>query len=367
METNDTYGNQFEPGLEVFDFELYHNSSHERGFISSSRVGITICVGNFIINSLVLLLILCFQTTKKQFVMSQIANIAIMDILMCLCVDTVTIYHNIHPWSLGQTICEAWLVLDVLLPFNAYLGIILMNADRLMFAVKPSFYFRLFKNVQTRRLYLVIPWIISSVLIVPIWLLCDVPMQHIPFMCVYAITESAGTASSVVSLFVPSAIVGLLVLLLLVTLAYGLPKNLQEFHNLTIEDHFDNPRVILRRHNSLIIALCIVDVAALTMQLPFGTLSVMEPQCLADPCTSIIELMFALSWLRSATPGVRGLIWFLFTEIKLSCCFCMRSKYADSNRRPLVENVPMTSTMNTQHEQLISVSGCEKVNEKRLL
>ncbi|KAK6179537.1 hypothetical protein SNE40_011869 [Patella caerulea] len=347
------YSKSSDLGVAEFDLSAYANSSHERGFINSAKVGISICVWNIAVNLLLIFFILCFRRTRRQFVMIQITNIAVIDLLTSVLVDTLTIYYEFGQWKLGQTMCEAWLILDVMLPFAAFLGIMLLNFDRLIFAMRPSFYYTLFNQLPHRCIYLATPWVLSSIIIVPIWLFCEVPVNTIGlhFMCIYALTERAMVASSVISLFLPCMALIVLTVLVLVTVVSQMPTNLNEFSSVTFEEHRLSQRALRKRHYSIVLALCIVSFCALVMQLPFGTISLLQPQCIEEPCTSILELLQNLSWLRSATPGVRPIIWFLFTEIRFSCCCCVHAE-SDSTAP---EAVPMTSY--THQEALTSVSN----------
>ncbi|XP_050402741.1 5-hydroxytryptamine receptor 1B isoform X3 [Patella vulgata] len=324
-----------DPGVAEFDLSSYANSSHERGFINSAKVGISICVWNIAVNLLLIFFILCFRRTRRQFVMIQITNIAVIDLLTSALVNTLTIYYEFEQWKLGQTMCEAWLILDVMLPFAAFLGIMLLYFDRLIFAMRPSFYYRLFNQLPHRCIYLAIPWVLSSIIIVPIWLFCEVNTIRLHFMCIYALTESAMVASWVIALFLPCMGLIMLTVLVLVTVVNQMPTNLNEFSSVTFEEHRLSQRAQRERHYSIVLALCIVSFCALVMQLPSGT----------------IILPKNLSWLRSATPGVRPIIWFLFTEIKFSCCCCVHAE-SDSTAP---EAVPMTSY--THQEALTSVSN----------
>ncbi|XP_046559082.1 5-hydroxytryptamine receptor 1B-like [Haliotis rubra] len=336
----------------------YHNSSYERGFVHSAGFGIFICLWNFLVNSVIIFLLLCRRQTHNQYIYTQVVNLAVSDLAYSMLVDTVTIYYELEPWRLGQHVCKAWMILDAILPFVSLIIIIALNVDRLIFALLPKVYYTLFSKWSLRCLVILMPWVVSSIILSPLWLLSSVQEPH-PEFCIYGITGEAFLASSLISLYIPAITIMVLTVLVLVTVIGGLPDELGEITSITFIGQRLDMRIIKRVHRSVVTSLCLINFCTLAMQLPYGAISMLQPNCVDTTCESTVKMMQALSWLRSACPGIRPLFWLLIPEVRQCSCNC-----SDDDQDVVTEqtdHIEMASA-NTGQEQLLNSSLCRNEN-----
>ncbi|XP_076444229.1 uncharacterized protein LOC143282466 [Babylonia areolata] len=381
---------------------LYHTSSHERGFIHSARIGTVITVLNILLNLLLIVLVLLRRSTRVQFVYQQIVNLALSDLAFSVMVDPFTVYFDLQPWRLAPGYCVAWMVLDAALPFVSFLCLIVLNVDRLLFAISPTLYHRIFRRAGLRGLVFLLPWTLGLGVLVPLWLLTAVawPQRGI---CLYGVTKRAAVASAVTSLYVPCVLLIVLSVLILVTIIGGMPQDLQEASSLrhqhqhqhhrhqhqhspqppsspththaptsvqhvtvvrqgsgggggggglhphpstdlvtlttpTLQDggragggglEAETPEV-KRGHRSLVVALCVLNLLTVITQLPYGAISMLEPECVEPSCHSTIKLIQALSWMRSVTFSLHPVCLVLLTRIRQACLLASYSSASSS-------------------------------------
>ena len=329
---------------DVIDYTNLHNSSHERGFVQSALFGIFACVWSVVLNSLLTLLIVCQPQIRAQFVFSHVLSLSISDFLYSTLVDIITVYFDLKPWNLGTHVCKAWMILDVLIPFVSLLIMIILNLDRLLFAISPISYLRLFHKRISRIVALVLPWLIGSVILVPLWLFTTT-LEPSPSMCIYGITQEAAVTSSVVSLFLPCVFIMVLTVFILASLIGGLPQDLNEFVSLTFTGgDRTSTKIIKKKHIGIVVALTFVNFFTLVLQLPFGAISMLQPECMDPTCSSTLKMLQALSWLRSANPGIRPLFWILITELRHVCCSCCEVTSTAANEITRMEMTSVTTT-----------------------
>ncbi|XP_041368216.1 D(1)-like dopamine receptor [Gigantopelta aegis] len=345
------------------DYPVLHNSSHERGFVQVALFGIFACVWSLVFNSLLILLIVCQSQVRSQFVFNHVISLSISDFLYSSLVDIITAYYDLMPWKLGPHVCKAWMILDVMIPFVSLLIIIILNLDRLLFAISPISYFRLFHRKIFRLAALVLPWIIGSVIVVPLWLLTST-VEPKPGMCIYGITQEAAVTSSVISLFLPCVFIIILTVFILATLIGGLPQDLNEFVSLTFNgSDRTSTKTIKKKHTGVVVALTFVNFFTLVLQLPFGAISILQPECMDPTCSSTLKMLQALSWLRSANPGIRPVFWILITELRHICCSCCDVTSTSSNEMRLMEMTSVTNT-NLTNEPILSEHSPEEMNKQ---
>ncbi|XP_071112619.1 beta-3 adrenergic receptor-like [Haliotis cracherodii] len=339
----------------------YHNSSYERGFVHSAGFGIFICLWNFLVNSFLIILLICRRQAHNRYIYAQIVNLAASDLAYSMLVDTVTVYYELEPWQLGQHVCKAWMILDAILPFVSLIIIITLNLDRLIFALRPPLYYKLFCKWLSRSLVILVPWVVSSGILSPMWLLSSVQEPH-PEFCIYGITGEAMLASSLISLYIPAINIMVLTVLVLVTVIGGFPDELGELTSVIFNGQRLDKKTIKRGHRSIVMSLCMVNFCTLAMQLPFGAISMLQPNCVDATCESTVKMMQALSWLRSACPGIRPLFWILVPEIRQACCGCLNRSEDDLDIvTEQTDHIEMASA-NSGQEQLLNSSHCRNEN-----
>nr|KAG5705967.1 hypothetical protein BaRGS_010857 [Batillaria attramentaria] len=282
---------------------LYHNSSHERGFVQSANIGTVITVCNILTNLVLVGLVLWDKATRSQFVFQQVLNLALSDLAYSVIVDPFTVYFELQPWKLATWFCVAWMVLDSAFPFVSLLVLIALNADRLLFALSPSLYHRTFRHVTLRGLMLLAPWLVGMGVILPLWLLTATHWPY-PGVCMYGIATRAALASAIVSLYVPALGIIVLTVFMLVTIIGAKTKITGEVGGMSGVHGGADKVTVKRCHRALVVALCVTNLVTVITQLPYGAISMLKPNCVESDCQSTVKLMQALVWTGVYKTGV---------------------------------------------------------------
>lgn len=357
------------------DLDL-HNSSYERGFVHSANIGIFITVCNILIALLLISLVLVARATRTQFVFQQVLNLAFSDLCYSVIVDPFTVYFELQSWQLSSGFCVTYMVADNVLPCVSFLVLVVLNSDRILFSLSPAMYHRCFRRRWARTAMFLTPWLAGCGVIVPLWLLTATTWPR-PGMCIYGINMTAAIASAVLSLYLPSIILVVITVLNFVTLIGGMPEDFNDLPLRTGPGAVGGPvagytgggaenkrplvaarcsrlspveKVALRRgHRSLVVAVCVANIVSIITQLPFGAISMLEPQCVEAGCQSTVKLLQALSWLRSATFTLRPLLFILLTQQLRRTCCDLRNTGCDSSNPYCQASSPGP---NTQTERL---------------
>ncbi|KAL8570814.1 hypothetical protein ACOMHN_006963 [Nucella lapillus] len=375
--------------------EVYHDSSHLRGFVYSANIGTVITVGNIFFNLLLIILVVSRKSLRGQFVYQQVLNLALTDLAFSVVVDPFSVYFELQPWRLARGFCVAWMMLDAALPFVSFLLLLLLNLDRLFFAVYPVSYRRMSRRVGFRLLVLFLPWVIGLGVMLPLWLFTAVVWPQLE-ICMYGITKRAAVVSACLSLYLPCVLLIVLTVLVLVTLIGGMPQDSpdmswQQLHVLggggggaargsrnahvrvflggtnhnssttttTITTNSNSARLThdnsldstgsgvgggggrgrewsqdgdsfetRQDHRGMAVALCALNLLTVITQLPYGAISLLEPQCVEPECSSTIKLLQSLSWIRSCTFTLHPLLLvLLLRQVRLTCCRLCRGRH----------------------------------------
>ena len=281
-------------------------------------------------------------------------------------VDPFTVYFELQPWRLAPAYCVVWMVLDAALPFVSFLALITLNVDRLLFALSPSLYHATFSRAWVRGLVLLLPWGLGLGVMLPLWLLTAVVWpEH--GICMYGITKRAAMASAVVSLYLPCVVLIALSVLVLVTIIGGMPQDVHELSALRVgggggggghvgvdgggecTTHLtvavrpglnlhappgsgrsslggggleaERPEV-KKSHKCLVVALCVLNLLTVITQLPYGAISMLEPECVEETCHSTIKLIQALGWTRSVTFSLHPFCLIALTRLRRMLFSC---------------------------------------------
>ncbi|XP_076465415.1 uncharacterized protein LOC143297126 [Babylonia areolata] len=372
---------------------IYHESSHLRGFVHSANIGTVITAGNMFFNLLLIVLVLLRRSLRGQFVYQQVLNLALADLAFSVVVDPFSVYFELQPWRLAPGFCVAWMMLDAALPFVSFLCLISLNLDRILFTVLRRHYRRVEggrrRRVWFRMLVLSLPWAVGMGVVLPLWMFTAVAWPQ-PGICLYGITKKAAVASACLSLFLPCVVLIVLTVLVLVTLIGGMPHDFTDmsvqqqgghhhhhhnhhhylpseqgdsrrvgggpshvrmflgggvhpFHNstttittntnsnsatLTHENSLDKTPETRKSYRSLVVAVCVLNLTTVITQLPYGAISLLEPQCTEPSCQSTIKLLQTLSWVRSCTFTLHPLLLvLLLRQVRRACCgLCRRER-----------------------------------------
>lgn len=289
------------------------------------------------------------------------------DLAFSVVVDPFSVYFDLQPWRLARGFCVAWMVLDCALPFVSFLALVTLNADRLVFATSPGLYRRASSRRTLRATTLLLPWLLGLGLLVPLWILSAVIWPR-HGLCMYGITQTAAVASAVISLYVPCIALIVLTVLIVATIIGSMPRDLTELTAMRVPvgggaaraSHVpaarqwrqlrDRPErllrdgsldsapgggaeggggaaaageersAVVRGHRRLVVALCVLNLLTVITQLPYGAISMLEPQCVETSCQSTILLLQALSWMRSLTFSLQPFCLLTLTAVRHACC-----------------------------------------------
>ena len=299
---------------------------------------------------------------------------ALSDLAFSVVVDPFSVYFDLQPWGLARGFCVAWMVLDCALPFVSFLALAGLNVDRLLFALSPDLYRRACSRLSFRAAVFLLPWTLGLGVLVPLWLFSAVIWPR-HGLCMYGVTKRAAMASAVISIYLPCVALIVLTVLVIVTLIGGMPQDQTEtsaaaargpagaarpthvpparqglqFHHLPERlmrdgsldsagcggvdggggggggDLGTERSATMKSHRRLVVALCVLNLLTVITQLPYSAISMLEPQCVEKTCQSTIQLLQALSWMRSLTFSLHPLCLIALTPIRHACCsLCAR-------------------------------------------
>ncbi|XP_052796921.1 5-hydroxytryptamine receptor 1D-like isoform X2 [Mya arenaria] len=354
----DDYNNQT---LDYNMNNIYYDQKMHESFLSNIHrhsatfIGVLACWTCFI-NIMLICACLASQRTKSDSFYLQVINFSVTNIIISVFVLPLTVYYILHVWELGQPLCKVWVIADILLPFVAFLILLIINCDRLLHASHPTLYSWLFKESLTKGI-ICTPWVIGLVIVVPIWTSGTIPFDEMTNQCVVIVAIEAAIVCPVLTYFVPLAILGFLTFrMLLLRLQYAsLPANVFETDRNTIHNnHFEleestttplhkpgdtdtqSSNQVQKRidrqdannssdarvgaasklKSSKIVAVCLVNVVNTVLWFPFQILSLLLSVCHFQSCIPSFALNQVFTLMGAASAGVVPLFWFFDTELR---------------------------------------------------
>ncbi|XP_052796912.1 5-hydroxytryptamine receptor 2B-like [Mya arenaria] len=340
---------------------IYYDQKIHESFLSSIHrhsatfIGVLACWTCFI-NIVIICACLASQRTKSDAFYMQVINFSVTNILISVFVLPLTVYYILHVWDLGQPLCRIWVIADILLPFVAFLIVLIISCDRLLHASHPTLYSWLFQKSLT-NVIICTPWVIGLIIVVPIWTSGTVPFNDMTNQCVVIVTIEAAILCPVLTYFVPLAILGFLTFrMLLLRLQYAsLPANAFETDRNTINNnHFEleetnttplhrpvdtethNSNQVQKRidrqdtnnssnarggtaaklKSSKIVAVCMVNLVNTVLWFPFQSISLLLSVCNFQTCIPSMEMNQVLTLMGAASAGVVPLFWFFDTGLR---------------------------------------------------
>ncbi|XP_052792475.1 5-hydroxytryptamine receptor 1D-like [Mya arenaria] len=339
---------------------IYYDQKMHESFLSSIHrhsatfIGILACWTCFI-NIVLICACLASQRTKSDAFYLQVINFSVTNIVISVFVLPLTVYYILHVWELGQPLCRIWVIADILLPFVAFLIVLIISCDRLIHASHPKLYLWLFQKSLTKGI-ICTPWVIGLVIVVPIWTSGTVPFNEMTNQCVVIVTIEAAILCPVLTYFVPLAILGFLTFrMLLLRFQYAsIQANVFETDRNTINNnHFEleetnttplhipgdietpnsnrvqkridrqdtdssNERggAVAKRKSSKIVAVCLVNLVNTVLWFPFQSISLLLSVCSFQSCIPSMALNQVFTLMGAASAGVVPLFWLFDTEIR---------------------------------------------------
>lgn len=285
---------------------------------------VVLAVWSYIINVLIIFLILSNNETRKKLAFLQIINMSSTHLLTSIVVMPLTIYYEINPWMLGQTVCKLYIMIDVILPYVFVL--ILLFIDILYFIENLNFKISNFQQSNfVKFVTLSTPWFLGITVVVIIWTLGEKPIQDYPGICLLMLNFNSSIASPVATYFFPSFWCIILSTLLCICKI--------KRHCDSDENHSNRNRdaIIQSTHgadesqgtNSFfsVILLCIVNVLWILMWFPYKFVSFKVQFCEGEECLPSnqisIKLVVAFVWLGASSSGLIPIMWLFDPRIRI--------------------------------------------------
>ena len=319
----------------VSDIPPYYDDGHYESFISSTQThtavfGIILTILTILVNLIVIASILSEKRTRVDVYFLQIVNISLANLLIGSFVIPLTVYSILYPWDLGEVLCKSWIIFDVLLPFASILMLAILNIDRLLLLTYPKVYSCLFQTCL-KQIILMIPWMLSLVIVVPFWTYGALPYQLNPGECVIMIIHSAAIACSILTYFVPLAMIVCLTLKILIVrmqsdrqyLTSSTDRCALKMSTLSSLDEPSTPDTEQTRVKNVptesIVALCLANFIYCSMWFPYQFVTLLMTVCSSHLCMPSAALSQTVTWAATASAGIVPLVWFVESKVKRSC------------------------------------------------
>lgn len=341
---NLSYGNGTEEGVYLYDYGQKMNED----FISNlhrhaATFSVVLAFWTLIINVLVILACVQNRFTRYHLYNSQIVNFSVSNVIIGVFVLPLTVYHILHGWGLGETLCRVWVVTDILLPFVSFIILIQLSIDKLMTSSHSSFY-SVFVRRISKYVVILLPWLLGSVIVIPMWTVGRIPYPELPNQCFVIITAIAGIMCPVLTYFIPLAIITCLSFKLLLQWLQleddGIGVNTIVSERPSVRNsysHYPKPatssdRVHETRGTSTIVsaptdlhtktgdlvALCVVNLTFTIMWFPFQCVSFLLSLCNSPMCVPGVELNQIITLIAASSSGIVPLCWFIDKELRVS-------------------------------------------------
>ena len=314
-------------------FNNVHTYTAAVGYILSTLV--------IIVNLGIIIACNCTSQIKSDIFYLQIVNFSISNILIGVFVIPLTVYSILFPWTIGETTCKLWIISDVLLPFSSILILVLLNIDRLLILTYPKVYACLFQKCL-KQIILVTPWMMSFVIVVPLWTHGALPHDVLPGECVIMLSHAVALACTIATFFVPLICIIFLALKIvcvkmrsygdyMLTTEDSIPLNMsavtssdshtfeQNELNATVSEEPDSVCAKSVSKQS-IVSIVLADIVYFSMWLPYQSISLSMNVCTTHICMQSPVIIQTVTWLATASSAVVPCVWLVDTNINQFCC-----------------------------------------------
>lgn len=325
------------------DYGYFSAEIHEE-FLGSihqhaATFAILLSIWTFIVNIIVILACIANKENRNNGFYIQVVNLSVSNLIICVFVFPLTIYHILHAWNLDPTLCKVYIISDVLLPFASFTITILLNIDRLVSIVHPRLHSCIFQNALI-PVIIFIPWYVAVVVVVPIWTSGTIPYANAPGECTVLISKEAAILCPLLTYFAPLVVLIALTFKLLLLKLQQTPSSLaaarntgvsmKNYLNQTSEVNDENSDVIQSRspltststanpkpRKDDIVAVCVVNTSFAAMWFPFQCISFLLSFCHAQSCIPSTDLNQVVTWIGASSAGVVPLFWFLDGQMRV--------------------------------------------------
>ena len=303
-----------------------------------------LAVWTFIINLIVILACTRNKLSKYDMFYSQVVNFSVSSIFISVFVLPLTVYHMLSGgWRLGEWMCTMYVVCDVLLPFVSIVILTFVSIDKLMASTNSGLYSCLVRNVS-KSVLLLLPWLVASVIVIPIWTIGRIPYYIDPNHCLVILTPTAGILCPVLTYFVPLAVVASLSFKIILqwlqleddgvavnTIVSERPSTRHSTISPLSSDYNRNDPTLQRQGTTAsifsstnstqtrtgdMIALCVMNLAFTLMWFPFQCVSLTLPLCQSEMCVPGVTLNQVITLFGTSSAGLAPLCWFVDKQLR---------------------------------------------------
>ena len=311
-------------------YDIFFNSVRKYTAI----FGLMLCISTIVVNLLVITVCMRDSKFRKDIFYLQIINFSIVNTLIGGFVIPLTIYTILQPWNLGDFLCKVWILSDVYLPFVSLIILILLGLDRLMALTRAETYSCLFQQCL-KQILLSGPWLISFVLVVPIWTHGSYPYELEPGECMIMLSKSVAFSGSIITYFVPSVCVIFISLtIVLVRLGHrGLwisnklkkqsTDSLVTSSEIVIEDPPEPQQTTKKNQKTAttqsIVAVFLSSFLLCSMWFPFQCTNLLISFCTSQLCMPSPILSQVVTWMATASSCIVPMAWLVETKLRRGC------------------------------------------------
>ena len=318
------------------DQSYYDDDTTYENFVTniqkySAIFGIILSVWTIIVNTLIIILILRDKKLKSDVFYLQIINFAVANVLIGAFVIPLTVYSILCPWKLGESVCKTWIICDVFFPFTSLLTLVILNVDRLMLLTHAKTYTCLFQQCL-KPMILLAPWIISFVVIVPLWTHGSLPYELQHGECVVMLSKSVAFAGTVVTFFIPCIfVIVTTIAIVFVRLRGRRRRHLSRRHDGSLNTLMSSVESVIvesepREKNTVkkitsdsILAIFLSDFLFCSMWFPYQCMNILISFCSVSLCMPSPLLSQIVTWAATASTCIVPLAWLADTNIRENC------------------------------------------------
>lgn len=314
----------------------------------SATFYVILALWTFIINGIVILACTQNKYTRYDTYHTQIVNFSISSELIGVFVLPLTVYYIQQAWDLGEIICRIWIIADVLLPFVSMVILIHLSVSKLVTSSQSGFY-SFFVRKLSRIVVILLPWILASVIVIPMWTVGHIPYTELSDHCFILVTSLAGILCPVLTYFVPLVIISILSFKLMLRclqledsgITVSTIVSDRQARQCVSHSHVegDSSRPPLRRQATTstavsvsdtqtktddLVALCIVNLVFTLLWFPYQCVSFLLALCNSQMCVPSAHVTQAITLIAATSSGLAPLCWFVNKQLRENICSCFQ-------------------------------------------
>lgn len=318
---------------------------------SATVYAVILCILTIIVNVFVMAVCLKDKDMRQNGYFLQVVNLSVANLIIATFVIPLTVYHVLHEWYLGMTMCKVFVIADVFLPFVSIIIMILLNIDKQISVSHPQLHLWLFQG-SLQWVILFIPWFVAFVVVVPIWTSGSIPIQNRPGECMVLVSFEAAILCPVLTYFIPLLTIVFLNFRLLLARLHSTDgtSTLTVSERLVLKPHTVNQTSVdieetedqiqnaspvnnsnantFRVKRDDFSAVCVANLAFCVMWFPYQCTSFLLTICSHFICLPSAELTQVVTWFGTSSACVVPLCWLIDSQMMMqvrACCCGKRS------------------------------------------